>query len=199
MVNACAACACATSIIEAPLVISTVPWYRVSRAVRRRRPPALETTVANAAALASLPIVTVNLWFDAAVMQEPLVGLPGRNFQWVFDRRAIVGGDGVAPVADLERRGDDRLETNEELAAMALSGSARGAAGRAIGARCARASRCAKSDRRFRWRPTRRRGRRRETAIDGFLLAGDWIETGLPATIESAVVSGHRSCQSTGH
>jgi hypothetical protein len=29
--------------------------------------------------------------------------------------------------------------------------------------------------------------------IDGFLLAGDWIETGLPATIESAVVSGHHA------
>jgi uncharacterized protein with NAD-binding domain and iron-sulfur cluster len=29
------------------------------------------------------------------------------------------------------------------------------------------------------------------TPIEGFLLAGDWIETGLPATIESAVISGH--------
>ena len=27
----------------------------------------------------------------------------------------------------------------------------------------------------------------------GLLLAGDWIDTGLPATIESAVISGHRS------
>jgi hypothetical protein len=25
------------------------------------------------------------------------------------------------------------------------------------------------------------------------LLAGDWVDTGLPATIESAVVSGHRA------
>ena len=31
------------------------------------------------------------------------------------------------------------------------------------------------------------------TAIGGFLLAGDWIDTGLPATIESAVLSGHRA------
>jgi zeta-carotene desaturase len=29
------------------------------------------------------------------------------------------------------------------------------------------------------------------TAIRGVLLAGDWIDTGLPATIESAVRSGH--------
>jgi hydroxysqualene dehydroxylase len=28
------------------------------------------------------------------------------------------------------------------------------------------------------------------TPIDNLFLAGDWIQTGLPATIESAVVSG---------
>jgi hypothetical protein len=27
--------------------------------------------------------------------------------------------------------------------------------------------------------------------VNGLFLAGDWIDTGLPATIESAVVSGH--------
>jgi len=31
------------------------------------------------------------------------------------------------------------------------------------------------------------------TPIAGFLLAGDWVDTGLPATIESAAVSGHRA------
>ena len=33
------------------------------------------------------------------------------------------------------------------------------------------------------------------TALDGFLLAGDWTDTGLPATIESAVVSGHTAAR----
>jgi uncharacterized protein with NAD-binding domain and iron-sulfur cluster len=32
-----------------------------------------------------------------------------------------------------------------------------------------------------------------QTAVRGLLLAGDWVETGLPATIEGAVVSGHRA------
>jgi hydroxysqualene dehydroxylase len=31
------------------------------------------------------------------------------------------------------------------------------------------------------------------TPVAGLILAGDWIDTGLPATIESAVVSGHRA------
>jgi uncharacterized protein with NAD-binding domain and iron-sulfur cluster len=32
-----------------------------------------------------------------------------------------------------------------------------------------------------------------ETAVRGLLLAGDWIDTGLPGTIESAVRSGHHA------
>jgi uncharacterized protein with NAD-binding domain and iron-sulfur cluster len=31
------------------------------------------------------------------------------------------------------------------------------------------------------------------TPVTGLYLAGDWIDTGLPGTIESAVVSGHRA------
>jgi hydroxysqualene dehydroxylase len=32
-----------------------------------------------------------------------------------------------------------------------------------------------------------------ETGVRGLLLAGDWVDTGLPATIEGAVRSGHRA------
>jgi uncharacterized protein with NAD-binding domain and iron-sulfur cluster len=32
-----------------------------------------------------------------------------------------------------------------------------------------------------------------ETGVTGLFLAGDWIDTGLPATIESAVRAGHRA------
>ena len=32
-----------------------------------------------------------------------------------------------------------------------------------------------------------------ETGVRGLFLAGDWIDTGLPATIESAVRAGHRA------
>jgi uncharacterized protein with NAD-binding domain and iron-sulfur cluster len=39
----------------------------------------------------------------------------------------------------------------------------------------------------LKWRPSPR------TAISNLFLAGDWIDTGLPATIESAVLSGKMS------
>jgi hypothetical protein len=34
--------------------------------------------------------------------------------------------------------------------------------------------------------------------VRGLLLAGDWVDTGLPATIESAVVSGHWAAAAAG-
>jgi uncharacterized protein with NAD-binding domain and iron-sulfur cluster len=33
------------------------------------------------------------------------------------------------------------------------------------------------------------------TPVEGLFLAGDWIDTGLPATMESAVRSGHRAAE----
>ncbi len=33
------------------------------------------------------------------------------------------------------------------------------------------------------------------TPVAGLYLAGDWTDTGLPGTIESAVVSGHRAAR----
>jgi uncharacterized protein with NAD-binding domain and iron-sulfur cluster len=33
------------------------------------------------------------------------------------------------------------------------------------------------------------------TPVRGLYLAGDWLDTGLPGTIESAVLSGHRAAE----
>jgi uncharacterized protein with NAD-binding domain and iron-sulfur cluster len=37
------------------------------------------------------------------------------------------------------------------------------------------------------------------TDVAGVFLAGDWIDTGLPATIESAVMSGHMAADAAIH
>ena len=178
-------------VIAAPVVISTVPWFSFG-AVFETPPPQLRDTLANAAALGSLPIVTVNLWFDAAVMRDQLVGLPGRNFQWVFDRRAIVGGD--ASHLSLISSGAESLvaQSNDALVATALR-EVREAlpAARTASLRKGLAVREKRST--FSLAPNAPPRPEMRTAIDGLLLAGDWIQTGLPATIESAVISGHRA------
>jgi len=178
--------------IDAPIVISTVPWHAF-HALFDEPPAAMKDTIDNATALASLPIVTVNLWFDRAVMDEPLVGLPARHFQWVFDRRALIGG--ATSHLSLVSSGADAIvaKTNDEITAIALAEvrealpAARGAGLRKSAAvREKRATFSLAAD-----APPRPAMR---TAIDGFLIAGDWVDTGLPATIESAVISGHLAC-----
>ena len=178
-------------VIAAPLVISTVPWYSFG-SLFDSPPPQLAETIANATMLASLPIVTVNLWFDDVVMKDALLGLPGRNFQWVFDRRAIVGGD--ASHLSLISSGAETIVslTNDVLVKMALDEirDALPAAGRA---RFRKGLAIREKRSTFSLAPNAPPRPQSRTGIDGFLLAGDWIETGLPATIESAVISGHRA------
>ena len=106
--------------------------------------------------------------------------------QWVFDKGAIFGGSRVASSprcpAALRRSSS---ATNDELVAR----GARRAAAALPDVRAAtapprqRRSRAAR-DVLARARPAAR-GRRRETPLRGFYLAGDWIDTGLPATIEA--------------
>lgn len=177
--------------IDAPIVISTVPWHAFG-ALFDQMPPALAAIAANAASLQSLPIVTVNLWFDRAVMHEPLVGLPGRTFQWVFDRRAIIGG--ATSHLSLVSSGAEAIvaQGNDELIATALR-EVRAALPAARGATLRKGLAVREKRSTFSLAPDAPPRPHTMTPIDGFVLAGDWIDTGLPATIESAVVSGHRA------
>jgi len=177
--------------MAAPVVISTVPWHALG-GLFDAPPPALATTITHASATPSLPIVTVNLWFDRPVMHEPLVGLPGRAFQWVFDRRAIVGGLGSH--LSLISSGAESIVamTNDALVDLALA-DVRAALPAARAATFRRGLAVREKRSTFSLAPDAPPRPQTETAIGGFLLAGDWIDTGLPATIESAAVSGHRA------
>ena len=179
-------------VIAAPVVISTVPWFAFG-ALFDAPPAPLAATLANASALASLPIVTVNLWLDQVVMREPLVGLPGRNFQWVFDRRALVGGD--RSHLSMISSGAETIVamSNDELSAMARA-EVRAALPAARSATMRKSLAVREKRSTFSLAPDAPPRPGTKTAIEGFLLAGDWIETGLPATIESAVLSGHLAC-----
>src|SRR5439155_345676 len=74
---------------------------------------------------AASPIVSVNLWFDRPIFDEPLIGLPGRAMQWAFNKSAE-GGDahggheaaapGEAHVSLVSSGADAMLaRTNEDL------------------------------------------------------------------------------------
>ena len=177
--------------INASTVIAAVPWFALP-SLFEAAPPALAPVLADASATAPSPIVTVNLWFDRRVMDGLLVGLPGRRFQWVFDKAAVFGrarshlslvSSGAAEVVG---------HSNDELVEAALR-EVRAALPRAREARVEHAMAVRERQATFSLAPGQPARPETVTPLEGLLLAGDWIATGLPATIESAVVSGHRA------
>lgn len=180
-------------VLSAKAVICAVAWYALP-SLFADRPAALEGVLRAAESTAASPIVTVNLWFDRPVTSHSFVGLPGRAMQWVFDKRAILG-DGSSHLS-LVSSGANALvgQGNQELVDLAvreLTAAVPSAGGavlrRAVVVREKRAT--------FSVAPGQPSRPPVETAIPGLFLAGDWIDTGLPATIESAVVSGHRAAE----
>jgi hydroxysqualene dehydroxylase len=170
-------------------VIAAVPWFSL-RALVAGSPAGLESILQSAGKMASSPIVTVNLWFDRPVLEEPFVGLPGRAMQWLFDKRHMWGGDtshlslvssGASPLVAM---------SNPELIATALREVAE-ALPEVRQATLVRGSVVREPHATFSLAPGQPARPPVQTPVRGLFLAGDWIDTGLPATIESAVRAGH--------
>jgi squalene-associated FAD-dependent desaturase len=172
-------------------VVSAVPWFACAD-LFDSHPEPLGSIVERAGGMASSPIATVNLWFDRQVLDEPFVGLPGRTMQWVFDKRTLF--DASASHLSLVSSGADALlgRSNEQLVAIA-HGELLDALPIVRSARVVRSTVVRERRATFSLAPGEPARPTTETGIPGLYLAGDWIETGLPATIESAVRSGHRA------
>lgn len=182
------------AIVEARAVIAAVPWFALADLFDHRPPAALQPIVEAAARLQPVPIVTVTLWFDRPVVDVPVVGLPGRVLPWAVDSHpraedeaaclSLVAGGAT----ELAERGDEALVALalEELC-DALPGARTARLLRAVVARDERGT--------FSLAPGAPPRPGPETPLPGFFLAGDWTDTGLPGTIESAAVSGHRAAE----
>jgi hydroxysqualene dehydroxylase len=176
---------------DASVVVSAVPWFALPDLFDGNH-EALQTEIARARAMRSMPIVTVNLWLDAAIFDEPFVGLPGREMQWVFDKRQAFGAS--ASHLSLVSSGASALgdRPNDDLIAAAHAEVVE-AFPRARTARLLRATVIREPRATFSLAPGQPRRPETRTPVRGLYLAGDWIDTGLPATIESAVRSGHQA------
>jgi len=147
------------------------------------RPPGLEEgQVARVS-----PIVSMHLWFDDPFMDRDAVGLIGRTVHWVFRKNTHVSVV-ISAAHDLVER------TQEELVRLAVE-DLREVFGRKVGqprhALVIREKRATVS-------LTPENARRRPgaaTAVHNLFLAGDWTNTGLPATIEGAVLSGENAAE----
>jgi zeta-carotene desaturase len=170
-------------------VIAAVPWHALPDVVGACFATG-EELLDRARRTASSPIVTVNLWFDRPLIDEAFLGLPGRTMQWVFNKQASGGAfhlslvsSGASALVSMTNQDLTRLAETELLEALP-------------GARAARLVRAAvvrEPRATFSLAPGQPARPPVATSVRGLFLAGDWIDTGLPATIESAVRSGHQA------
>ncbi len=178
---------------SAPAVIAAVPWFALPD-VFQGDTTLLAPVLAAARATDASPIVTVNLWFDRVVMDEPFVGLPGRMMQWVFDKRAAFG-ESASHLSLVSSGASDVLRwTNPHLIDAALD-EVRGALPRAREAQVVRATVIREPRATFSLAPGQPERPPVQTPVRGLFLAGDWCGTRLPATIEAAVRSGHLAAE----
>jgi squalene-associated FAD-dependent desaturase len=179
--------------LHASAVICAVAWYALP-SLFIDPPAALRPVLDAADATSSSPIVTVNLWFDRPVTGDAFVGLPGRAMQWVFDKRALFADE--SSHLSLVSSGASALvgRDNREIIDLALD-ELREALPAAREATLRRAVVVREKRATFSVAPGQPARPPTETAVRGLFLAGDWVDTGLPATIESAVVSGHRAAK----
>ena len=177
--------------------ISAVPHH----ALQKLLPPELVQRGAPFEALAHLgdsPMVSIHLWFDRPVMDEEFIGLIDSPVQWVFDKSRLwtEGETQAKGLACITSGAYDLIDrSKEDLIALAHKElgrffpevrKAKLVHSRLIKERLATYSCTPEAER---WRP------KQETPYENFFLAGDWTRTGLPATIEGAVTSGHRCAE----
>jgi squalene-associated FAD-dependent desaturase len=189
-------------------VVAAVPWFDVANVLRGAEGP-LSSLMATVSAMRPSPIVTVNVWFDRPVLETPFVGLPGRVMQWVFDKGAIWreggasasngsadnAGERIAHLSLVSSGADASLRASNEALIQLATEELRESLPRARQATLVRATVVREPRATFSLALDQPQRPGTTTPVVGLWLAGDWIDTGLPGTIESAVVSGHRAAE----
>jgi squalene-associated FAD-dependent desaturase len=174
---------------SADAVVVALPHARAAGLLE----PLLPQLAGSIRGLGSSPIVNLHVVYDRVVCEQPFAAGVDTPVQYLFDRSAAAGAPRgcqylAVSLSGAEQEmgmGDDALRERYLPALEQLLPAARGATvERFIATREHAAT--------FRAAPgsgALRPGPR--TAIPRLVLAGSWTDTGWPATLEGAVISGH--------
>jgi uncharacterized protein with NAD-binding domain and iron-sulfur cluster len=145
---------------------------------------------ANLSKLRMCPITSVHFRFDRSVMQEPFIAVLDRTIQWVFNKAdgeyvqiVISASHALADKSQQEIIDLCRKELSEVLPAISSAQLMRSMVIREPNATFSPEPDCDV------WRPAQR------TLVRNLFIAGDWTQTGWPATMESAVRSGYLAAE----
>lgn len=114
--------------------------------------------------------------------------------QWIFDKRRVFG-EAFSHLSLVVSAAEELARlSSEELVATAAREVA-GALPLARGATLVRSTVVREKQATFSLSPGEPVRPPNRTSVPGLILAGDWTDTGLPGTIESAVMSGHAAAR----
>jgi zeta-carotene desaturase len=158
----------------------------------------------NLAMIKTAPITGVHLWFDREVMPEPFVTLLDTTTQWIFNKSSLYGspngaGKNSVPGQYLQlvvSASYNLLQKpRQEIIDLCLK-EVRQALPAARDANLIKATVIKEAAATFspepgvdRWRP------KQDSPVQNLFLAGDWTDTGWPATMEGAVRSGYLAAE----
>ena len=180
----------ADGLLSADAVVSAVPWDVLPTLL----PPeaAGHPFFAPADRLQWAPIVGVHVWYDRPVMSEEFVATLDSPVQWIFNKTRMqsLPGPGQYLCVSVSAAWEHADMTREALRPIFLEALAR-LLPEAADATVVHFTVVKQLSATFRCLPGAQAHRLpQETPVAGLVLAGDWTETGWPATMESAVRSG---------
>ncbi len=163
-----------------------------------------DPSLANLDKIKVAPITGVHFWFDRPVMTEPFVTLIDTTTQWIFNKTALYAdsnGAGQNPASGqylqlvISASYDLLQKSRQEIIDLCLT-EVRQALPAVRNAELVKATVIKEAAATFspepgvdRWRP------KQQTAVPRLFLAGDWTDTGWPATMEGAVRSGYLAAE----
>jgi squalene-associated FAD-dependent desaturase len=180
-------------VIEADWFVSAVPFDRLLDLLSPETVEAHEY-FHSARRLEVSPITSVHVWFDRPVLELPHIVLVDCLGQWVFNRGQSAAGDYYLQVvisAAHSFRGLGGEEIQRRIFAelwqlFPVARTARIVRARVVTEHSATFSAVPGVDR---WRPTQ------HSPLANLAMAGDWTDTGWPATMEGAVRSGYLAAE----
>ena len=144
----------------------------------------------------SSPIITIYLWLDRPIIDSEFVALLDSSVQWIFNKSKILNlQDSARQYLSLVISGAaEYVEMGkEEIVRLAME-DLRKAIPQAREARVMHSLVIKEKRATFSPKPGLEALRpSTKTQFENFFLAGDWTNTGYPATIEGAVMSGRRA------
>ena len=161
-----------------------------------------EPSLAHLENIKASPITGVHFWFDREVMREPFVTLLETTTQWIFNKTALYAGSNGRGAAKgqylqlvISASYDLLPKPRQEIIDLCLA-EVRQALPAAREAKLVKATVIKEASATFspqpgvdRWRP------KQQTLVKRLFLAGDWTDTGWPATMEGAVRSGYLAAE----